>query len=391
MAQGIEDVAADGIGIDIVFDGDVQQLFDIVEEDCPGKFIGAVGQGLDFFFFLGVFVLDRADQFFQDVFQADEADGAAVFIDDHGQVGPAHAHELEELRCRHDFRDHEDRPLDEVQVAALVDIEVHDVLDVDQSQDVVLIVFTEGVARMPRLADGLQMLVHRIFRIEADDVLAGHHDFLGQAVGEIEDVADEFAFDLVDFPFLVTGRDQHADFIFRMGHIDFVGHIEVAVCQDGPAQPVPEEDEGHEGPAPGLDEAAQGLEALFRALEADGLGNELAKDPEDEAEDDTGADFDEPDEPRMADIRSQQAIEAIEAAESGSAGDETGQGHAELGRPQKDDGLVVEGQERFQRRIAVADEFFQIFPAQLGKGEFTGDADGADGQADEEDEQTLDD
>ena len=65
MAQGIEDVAADGIGIDIVFDGDVQQLFDIVEEDCPGKFIGAVGQGLDFFFFLGVFVLDRADQFFQ--------------------------------------------------------------------------------------------------------------------------------------------------------------------------------------------------------------------------------------------------------------------------------------------------------------------------------------
>ena len=86
-------------------------------------------------------------------------------------------------------------------------------------------------------------------------------------------------------------------------------------------------------------------------------------DLEDETEDDAGTDFDEPDEPRVADVRRQEAVQTIEAAKAGSPGDETGQGHAELGRPEKDDGLVIEGQERLQRRIAVADEFFQIFPA----------------------------
>ena len=338
-----------------------------------------------------MFVLDRADQFFQDIFQADEADGAAVFIDDHGQVGPARPHELQEFRRRHDFRHHEDGPLDEIQIAALMDVEVHDILDMDQAQDVVLVVFAERIARMARLADGLHMLTHRIFRIEADDVLTGHHDFLGQAVGEIEDVADEFAFDLINLAFFMAGRDQHADFVFRMGHVDFIGHIEAAAGQDSPAQPVAEEDERHERAAPGLDETAQGLEALFRALEADGLGDEFAKDPEDETEDDAGTDFDEPDEPRVADVRRQEAVQTIEAAKAGSPGDEAGQGHAELGRPEKDDGLVIEGQERLQRRIAIADEFFQIFPAQLGKGELARDADGADGQADEEDEETLDD
>ena len=78
MAQGIEDVAADGIGIDIVFDGDVQQFFDVVEEDRPGKFVSAVGKGLNLFFFRRVFVLNGADQFFQDIFEVKAVDTTAA-------------------------------------------------------------------------------------------------------------------------------------------------------------------------------------------------------------------------------------------------------------------------------------------------------------------------
>ena len=58
-----------------------------------------------------------------------------------------------------------------------MDIEIHNVLDVDQAQYMVLVIFTQRVTRVPRLADGLQMLVHRLFRIETDDILTGHHDF----------------------------------------------------------------------------------------------------------------------------------------------------------------------------------------------------------------------
>ena len=34
-----------------------------------------------------VLVIDLADDLFQDVFQGDEAGGAAVFVDDHGDLG----------------------------------------------------------------------------------------------------------------------------------------------------------------------------------------------------------------------------------------------------------------------------------------------------------------
>ena len=58
------------------------------------------------------------------------------------------------------------------------------------------------------------MLVHRFFCKETDYILPGHHDFLCQAVGKIKDVADEFAFDGIEFPLPVASRDEHADFIF---------------------------------------------------------------------------------------------------------------------------------------------------------------------------------
>ena len=63
---------------------------------------------------------------------------------------------------------------------------------------------------MTGLAYRRDVLAHRIFQIQADDVLPGNHDFPGQTVGKIKDVADELAFYLIYLPFLVAGRDEKA-------------------------------------------------------------------------------------------------------------------------------------------------------------------------------------
>ena len=79
-----------------------------------------------------------------------------------------------------------------------------------------------------------------------------------------------------------------------MSQVDFVGNVEAAVGQDEPPQAVAEDDEGQERMAPGMDEAVDHAQALFRPLEADGFRNQFAKDPENKAEDDGHDDVDEP-------------------------------------------------------------------------------------------------
>ena len=48
----------------------------------------------------------------------------------------------------------------------------------------------------------------------------------------------------------------------------------------------------------------------------------------------------------MTDIGLEEAVKAVEDAESGSPGNEARQGHAELGRRQEDNGLIIERQQR---------------------------------------------
>ena len=58
MPEQIEDIASDRIDIKIVFNGDMQQLFHIIEKNRTGKFIGSLRQRLDFFLLRRVLVAD---------------------------------------------------------------------------------------------------------------------------------------------------------------------------------------------------------------------------------------------------------------------------------------------------------------------------------------------
>lgn len=186
---------------------------------------------------------------------------------------------------------------------------------------------------MAGLAYRRDVLAHRIFQVQADDVLPGNHDFPGQTVGKIKDVADKLAFYLVDLPFLVAGRDEHADFIFRVGHVDFIGHLEIAAAENGLAQPVAQADERVKQPAPRLYQRPDSLQAPLCPLQADGFGNKLAKYPGDAAQDDADDGIGRPDNPRFAGILHKLAVSVIQGEIDRRAADEAEEGHAQLGRP----------------------------------------------------------
>ena len=84
----------------VVFDFQTEQPLDFADfgraENVVITFVRAF-DNLDDFFVLGVFVLDFADNFFDDVFDRDESGDAAVFVDDDGELNVARLHIFQKL------------------------------------------------------------------------------------------------------------------------------------------------------------------------------------------------------------------------------------------------------------------------------------------------------
>ncbi len=222
-----------------------------------------------------------------------------------------------------------------------MNIQIHEILNVDQPQDMVLIFCTEGIARMAGLTDGFQVLVHRFFYIEADDFLTGHHDFLGQTVGKIKDVANEFAFHRVYFAFFVAGRDEHADFIFRMSHIDFIGHVEIAVFEKSLPQPVAKDDEGVKQAAGRVKEMADPFQSSFGPLQANRFGDQFAKNPQADADQENDTDIQDTDSPeRYPSVQHGKCL--IQYIKYDSSRGHTGNHHAQLSHAEENSRFFIQ-------------------------------------------------
>ena len=105
-------------------------------------------------------VLDRADQLFQDVFEAHHADDAAVFVQQHCQVDPRPLELDEELVEPQGFGQEGDLAgeLAEVGAGAVAGAGAEQVLDVDHAQDGGEIVLAEGESRVPGLPGDAQVI-----------------------------------------------------------------------------------------------------------------------------------------------------------------------------------------------------------------------------------------
>ena len=167
--------------------------------------------------------------------------------------------------------------------------------------------------------------------VETDHILPGHHDFLGQEVGKVKDVVDELAFYRIELPFLMAGRDEHADFIFRVDHVDFIGHIEILPPQDDLAEPVAAGNKAITETAAPIEKVAHPFETFFRTLETYGLRYELAKDPEAETDGKDQANVDDNRRPARHDLP-QEGLQMIQDIGDNRAGGHAGSDHANLGR-----------------------------------------------------------
>ena len=83
----------------------------------------------------------------------------------------------------------------------------------------------------------------------------------------------------------MTRRNEHADFVFRMGHIDFVRHVESSAAQDELPQLHAACQHGIKNSAQAVYKRARKAERLFGALHADGFGHKFAENPKEECKD----------------------------------------------------------------------------------------------------------
>ena len=94
------------------------------------------------------FVFDFADEFFEDVFEGDHADGGAEFVDDEGHVGAFGEEDFEEFVERLAFRGDDDVAADFGEVWFGVVDDAEEVLDVDDAEADIEVAFAEREARV---------------------------------------------------------------------------------------------------------------------------------------------------------------------------------------------------------------------------------------------------
>ena len=149
--RGRHDPAADRLVGGAVGDGDADPGAHLVGAPQAGDGPRAVAQRAPGGLRAVVLVVDLADDLLDEVLEGDDARGAAVLVDDDGELHPALA-QLEQQRVEAQRLGHEDRGHHQRRhrhVAAAVEGDGDRLLDVDDAVDVVPVVADDGEARVP--------------------------------------------------------------------------------------------------------------------------------------------------------------------------------------------------------------------------------------------------
>ncbi len=177
----------------------VDDFQEVVEEGAGFEDVGVVFEADEALFLFVVFVVDVADDFFEDVFHGHDARRAAVFINDNRHVDFLDLELFEEVA---DFF----CPGDEVggaqerlpaEVFRFVEV-CQEVFHVEDAFDVVQVLAEDGKAGVARLDDNLLHLTEMVFDVYRRDVDAGLDDVDGADVAEAHD-AFQYLFLAVDF------------------------------------------------------------------------------------------------------------------------------------------------------------------------------------------------
>lgn len=340
------------------------------------------------------FVFDFADEFFEDVFEGDHADGGTEFVDDEGHVGAFGEEDFEEFVERLAFRGDDDVAADfgEVWFGFVDDAE--EVLDVDDAEADIEVAFAEREARVFGLEGDAEIGVEFFAWVEGDDFSARGHDVASDEVIEFERVDGDVAFCWGDLFGAAGFFDEELEFF---GAVD-IGVIGVGVDFEDPAEElvsgaVEEED----GPAEDAFEACErggyGNGGGEGAADGEGFRHEFTEDHMEEGEDaegdDEGDNWDR--EPHRGavweDFPEGWLDEDLDVAFAEHAEGDAGHGDAELGGGEvvveaSDDAFGFEG---FFAGVFFVDEFIDLAAAYFDDGELCGDEEAV--EEDEEDDE----
>ena len=222
MAHFMRDQAAYGVEMLVGVAGReqaVEGFVDALDAGVTTDAVGLVGQAEDVAFVVVdvEFVLDLADDFFQHVFNGDQAGDSAELVDHDGLV-VAVATELAQQVVELLALGHEDgRAQQGADVQRRRALELEQVFGKQNADDVLALLAVDRKARVPGFDHQVQLLVKR--RVDVDQVHArrGHHDIARCHVGQTDHAVEhDPGFGVDDLVVLGLGQ-RFGQFLARIG------------------------------------------------------------------------------------------------------------------------------------------------------------------------------
>ena len=223
-AGDVGQITADCIVVVAVGEVDIEIVADVGNQCAGVQRVPSVGIGRPLWFmdFLDVvFVLDFADEFFENVFEGDDAGGTAVFVDDDGEMRLLLLEFGEEVADLLRFR----RVvgwMDKIRkrFSCIDFILVQKVFRVNHTDNLVDGLIIDGNAAVAGFENQFDGVFYITVRTDGVDIDAGRHDFMDGCVIKFEGAGDDASFiffNIIDivrlfaFFFLV---DKAHDFVF---------------------------------------------------------------------------------------------------------------------------------------------------------------------------------
>ena len=100
-----------------------------------------------------------------------------------------------------------------------------------KADDMVFILVADGVTRHAFRQRGFDVFIEAVFKVQANHVGAGHHDFAGTAFGKVKNVIEIGKLAFVDIAVFIAFFHQNADFFFVMRFFRFAGGADAHAAQ----------------------------------------------------------------------------------------------------------------------------------------------------------------
>lgn len=351
--------AAHGLVVVVVFVGelgDVEALFEVVDGaeavDIPGVLVAwgeldrvrlDVGHGV-------------ADDLLQDVAEGDEADDAAVLVEDHGLVNAGvaefgeHAEGLHRARHKHGLAD----VLREVERLAL-ERGVEEVLGVEHAAEVIEVLAADGEDVLRVFADDAQVVAQGVGQVEPEHLGARRHQGVGGLVAHVEDAVDHGLLGFLEGAVLGALLDEVLDLVFGDGVLDV--RVDAEQQQDAIGRARQKADEGAREAGEPCDNAMVLHEHVFRILRGLFLRQEFAEEQGDVRHDD---DADEHGNRRgMRQERDEAGEKRRDEGTGADAHEDAGQRDADLDERERRFDVLEQAERCLGILIAVLGEFLE--------------------------------